>query len=69
MEWIIACFAAAVALGALVGGLCYATFDPTSEAVMKVGSTHLSLIDIAWRAIATAIAASVATWAALRFAA
>lgn len=55
--------------GALLGGLCYATFDLTSQAVMKVWSTHLSLIDIAWGAFATAIAASVATWAALRFAA
>ncbi len=54
--------------GALLGGLCYATFDLTSQAVMKVWSTHLSLIDIAWGAFATAIAASVATWAALRFA-
>jgi len=54
--------------GALLGGLCYATFDLTSQAVMKVWSTHLSLIDIAWGTFATAIAASVATWAALRFA-
>ncbi len=53
--------------GALLGGLCYATFDLTSQAVMKVWSTQLSLIDIAWGAFATAIAASVATWAALRF--
>ena len=54
--------------GALLGGLCYATFDLTSQAVMKVWSTHLSLIDITWGAFATAVAASVATWAALRFA-
>jgi len=54
--------------GALLGGLCYATFDLTSQAVLKVWSTHLSLIDIAWGAFATAIAASVATWAALKFA-
>ncbi|RIV88956.1 DUF2177 family protein [Aurantiacibacter zhengii] len=54
--------------GALLGGLCYATFDLTSQAVMKVWSTQLSLVDIAWGAFATAIAASVATWAALRFA-
>ena len=53
--------------GALLGGLCYATFDLTNQAVMKVWSTQLSLIDIAWGAFATAIAASAATWAALRF--
>ena len=53
--------------GALLGGLCYATFDLTSQAVMKVWSTHISLVDIALGAFATAIAASVATWAALKF--
>ena len=60
--------ATALLNGALLGGLCYATFDLTSQAVMKVWSTHLSLIDIAWGAFATAVAASLATWAALRFA-
>lgn len=54
--------------GALLGGLCYATFDLTSQAVMKVWSTHLSVIDIAWGASATAIASGIATWAALRLA-
>ncbi|WAT18262.1 DUF2177 family protein [Aurantiacibacter sp. MUD11] len=54
--------------GALLGGLCYATFDLTSQAVMKVWATHVSLADIAWGTFATAVAAGVATWVTLRFA-
>ena len=54
--------------GALLGGLCYATFDLTSQAVMKVWATHISIADIAWGAFATAAAASAGTWAAMRFA-
>ena len=53
--------------GALLGALCYATFDLTSQAIMKVWATHISLADIAWGAFATAIAAGVGTWAALKF--
>ncbi|MGB3795493.1 MAG: DUF2177 family protein, partial [Alteraurantiacibacter sp.] len=36
--------------GALLGGLCYATFDLTSQAVLKVWSTQISLADMAWGA-------------------
>ena len=58
----------AVLNGALLGALCYATFDLTSQAVMKVWSTHISLADMAWGAFATAAASGVAMWATLRFA-
>jgi len=54
--------------GALLGGLCYATFDLTSQAVMKVWATHVSIADIAWGTFATAVAAGVATWITLKFA-
>lgn len=54
--------------GALLGALCYATFDLTSQAVMKVWSTQISIADIAWGAFATAIASGVACWLTLRFA-
>ncbi len=56
----------AVLNGALLGALCYATFDLTSQAVMRVWATHISLADIAWGAFATAIASGIATWATLR---
>ncbi len=54
--------------GALLGGLCYATFDLTSQAVMKVWATHVSIADIAWGTFATAVAAGVATWVTLKLA-
>ena len=58
----------AVLNGALLGALCYATFDLTSQAVLKVWSTQISVMDIAWGAFATAVASGVACWATLRFA-
>lgn len=59
---------AAALNGALLGAICYATYDLTNQATMKVWPVHVTLADIAWGAFATAIAASVATWAAGRFA-
>ena len=54
--------------GALLGALCYATFDLTSQAVMKVWSTQISLADMVWGAFATAMASGAACWATLRLA-
>lgn len=59
---------AAVLNGALLGALCYATFDLTSQAVFKVWATHISVIDIIWGTFATATASAVATWATLKLA-
>ena len=59
---------AAVLNGALLGALCYATFDLTSQAVMKVWATHITIADILWGAFATAVASGIATWATLRLA-
>ena len=56
----------AVLNGALLGALCYATFDLTSQAVFKVWATHVSVIDIMWGAFATATASAVATWVTLK---
>ena len=53
--------------GALLGGLCYATFDLTSQAVFKVWATHITMADIAWGAFATATTSALATWITLRF--
>lgn len=60
--------ATALLNGALLGGLCYATFDLTSQAVMKVWATHVSVADIAWGTFATAVAAGIAAWTVLRLA-
>ena len=59
---------AAMLNGILLGALCYATFDLTSQAVMKVWATHISVLDILWGAFVTGAASAAATWAVLRFA-
>ena len=53
--------------GALLGAICYATYDLTNQATMKVWPFHVTLIDIAWGAFASAVAAAVGCWAASRF--
>ncbi|MCY1671515.1 DUF2177 family protein [Novosphingobium sp. SL115] len=54
--------------GALLGALCYMTYDLTSQAVMARWPVHITVIDIAWGTFATALAATLATWVAQRFA-
>lgn len=53
--------------GALLGALCYATYDLTSQAVLKQWSTTVTVADIAWGAFATATAAAAGTWAVRTF--
>lgn len=53
--------------GVLLGALCYATFDLTSQAVFKVWATKVSVFDIAWGAFATGTTSALATWITLRF--
>ena len=57
---------AALINGALLGGLCYATFDLTSQAVFKVWATHVTLADIAWGAFATGTTSALASAITLR---
>jgi len=54
--------------GAILGFVCYATFDLTSQAVMKVWATHVSIADIAWGTFATGTASAVAAWITLKIA-
>ena len=58
----------AILNGALLGALCYATFDLTSQAVFKVWATHITIADIFWGAFATATASAIATWITLKVA-
>ena len=53
--------------GALLGAICYATYDLTNQATLKVWPVHVTMIDIAWGAFASAVAAGVGCWAASRF--
>lgn len=53
--------------GALLGALCYATFDLTSQAVFKVWATHITIIDIAWGSFATGTTSAIVTWITLNY--
>ena len=52
--------------GTLLGGLCYATFDLTSQAVFTVWATHITIADIIWGAFVTGTTSAIATWLTLR---
>ena len=51
--------------GALFGFFCYMTYDLTNHATMKIWSTKVTLIDIAWGSVATGLAAGAAAWIVL----
>lgn len=51
----------ALIYGALFGFFCYATYDLTNHATMKVWSLKVTLIDIVWGTVATGTAAALAT--------
>lgn len=57
---------AAVLNGALLGAICYATYDLTNQTTLRHWSTAVTVADIAWGAFATAAAAGIATFAASR---
>ena len=59
---------AAALNGALLGAICYATYDLTNQATLKQWSTNVTIADICWGAFATAVAATVATFAASKLA-
>ncbi len=52
--------------GVLLGALCYATFDLTSQAVFKVWATKITVLDIVWGAFATGTTSAIVTWITLR---
>lgn len=44
--------------GAILGAMAYATFDLTNQATLKVWTTQISVLDIAWGTFLTAVAAT-----------
>lgn len=52
--------------GALFGLFCYATYDLTNQATLKVWPSHITLIDMAWGAVASGFAAGAATFIVTR---
>jgi uncharacterized membrane protein len=51
-----------VAYGALFGLCTYGTYDLTNQAVLKVWTTQLTVIDMAWGAFVTAAASLTGAW-------
>ena len=49
--------------GAVLGCLCYATYDLTNQATLKMWSTKVTLFDIAWGTILTGSASLTGWWA------
>jgi uncharacterized membrane protein len=45
--------------GALLGAMCYATYDLTNQATLKVWATQITVIDILWGTFVTAVGATV----------
>ena len=56
----------AIVNGAILGAICYSTFDLTSQAVFKVWASHITIIDIIWGTIVTSVSAVVSSYFALK---
>lgn len=52
--------AASVGNGALFGFVAYGTYDLTNQATLKVWSTTLTVVDMCWGSILSAVAATAA---------
>jgi uncharacterized membrane protein len=59
---------ATAAMGALFGFFCYATYDLTNMATLRVWPLKIVLLDIAWGVALSALAATAGLLAARRFA-
>jgi len=53
----------AAAYGALFGLFAYATYDLTNAATLRQWTTQITLIDMAWGAVATGLCATIAVLA------
>jgi uncharacterized membrane protein len=53
--------------GALLGAMCYMTYDLTNQATLARWPLHVTLIDVCWGSFATATAAAAGVWAARTF--
>ena len=56
----------AMGRGAALGLVAYAAYDLTNQATLRDWPWALTLVDLAWGAIATAVAGGVSTWLLLR---
>lgn len=49
-------------MGGALGAMCYATYDLTNQATLIVWATRITLIDITWGTLITALGATVGGW-------
>ena len=59
-------WAQAALMGALFGFFCYATYDLTNMATLKLWPLKVALLDVAWGALVTGAAAAAGAGAAQR---
>lgn len=48
--------------GGLLGAMCYATYDLTNQATLRVWATQITVIDILWGTFITAFGATVGAY-------
>ena len=53
--------------GAVLGVVAYATYDLTNQATLKTWSTMLTVVDLAWGTLLSAVAAGAGRWITMRF--
>ena len=53
--------------GGLLGAMCYATYDLTNQATLKVWATQISVADILWGTFVTAVGATIGGFVLRRF--
>jgi len=61
-------WASALVDGAVVGLIAYATYDLTNQATLRQWSTALTVVDIAWGTLLSAVSAALAAWVVTRLA-
>ena len=54
--------------GALLGALCYMTYDLTNQATLVRWAWHITVADVIWGALATGVASTVACAVVRKFA-
>lgn len=58
----------AAIMGALFGLFAYGTYDLTNQATLRNWTTSLTLVDMAWGATVSGVAAFAAAWVVAKFA-
>ena len=53
--------------GAALGFVAYATYDLTNHATMRSWPTVVTVVDMTWGTVLTAVVAGIATWITLSF--